>query len=117
MDEFIAGVEEKRKEPKGKAAGFRSSLGEVSAGEATAVKRGRRKADESVVEKNYTIRDVPVEWIERIERIAEELGLSRKDAGHALLYLGLRAYDAGERPVVKARPRAMNVFVAESRKG
>ena len=35
MDEFIAGVEEKRKEPKGKAAGFRSSVAEVSAGEAT----------------------------------------------------------------------------------
>ncbi len=112
MDEFIAGVEER---PRGKAKGFRSSIAEVTTNEATAVRRGQRQADDSVREKNYTIRDVPVEWIERIERIADDLGLSKKDAGHALLYMALRAYDAGERPVVKARPRAMNVFVPEGR--
>jgi hypothetical protein len=115
MDEFIAGVEEKRSEPRGKAAGFKSSVAEVTASEATAVRRGQRRVESAAREKNYTIRDVPVEWIARIEQIADELGLSKKDAGHALLYLALRAYDAGERPVVQARPRAMNVFVPETR--
>ncbi len=81
--------------------------------EAKAVKRGRKKDDPAVTHKNYTIRDVPVAWIKRIERMADDNGLTMKDMGHALLFIAFQAYDEGARPAVKERPRAKNVFVPE----
>jgi hypothetical protein len=110
-DSFIDGVEEKP--VKGKAARFSSPVETITPAEAAAVKRGQKPPDKSITHKNYTIRDVPIDWIQRIDRIADEMGLTKKDAGLALLHMALQAYDDGQRPLVRARPRAKNVLVLE----
>jgi len=112
-DSFLKDVEE-CPGPKGKAAGFTSAADEVTPSEAKAVKRGRKPDDPAITHKNYTIRDVPVEWIKRIESMADENGLTMKDMGHALLFMAFKAYDEGVRPMVKERPRAKNIFAPET---
>lgn len=48
------------------------------------------------------------DWLALVSRMTDELGITAMDAWRYLLWLGARDYQAGERPELKQRPRALN---------
>lgn len=45
-------------------------------------------------------------WVEQIVQIADEMEISKMDAWNAILYLGFKSYEEGNRPPTRVRDRA-----------
>ena len=48
------------------------------------------------------------DWVAQVEQMTAELSITAMDAWRYLLRLGVRDYQAGERPELERRPRALN---------
>jgi hypothetical protein len=51
------------------------------------------------------------DWVALVEEMKDELSITAMDAWRYLLRLGIRDYQAGERPELERRPRALNRLV------
>lgn len=94
-DDFISGLDDAPK----RRRQFDSPVSGVSAQAVATVAKKSSSYSADGATKRHTI-IIPVALRERVEAIAYELGLSKSDAWTAVILLGLRAYDDGERPAL-----------------